>query len=125
VSVVVVTDLFQPSGLQPVSFVDDEQLGEAGGPGLGVDERVDLAMGGVVDGVGDLLASPRDFLVDLLAGGGDGGRPQRRSGVEDPRRDGVGVDAEVALPLFPLIAAGVVASGKGLPDTGWPQQTPM
>ena len=119
-AVVVVADLFESGGLEPVGLVDDEQLGEPGGSGLGVDEGVDLAVGRVVDGVGDLLAGPSDFLVDLTSGRGDGRGPQRCPSLEHPGRDGISVGADEALPLLPLVAAGVVPSGQGLADTRRP-----
>jgi len=44
VPVVVVANQFQAGGLEPVSLVDDEQLGEPGRCGLGVHEWVDVAV---------------------------------------------------------------------------------
>ena len=105
VPVVVVADLLQPGGLEPVGLVDDEQLRQPGRQGLGMHERVDVAMPVVIDGVGDLLAGPGQGLVDLLGGRGDSGRPHCGADVEDSARDrpgnGAVVGAEGALPLLP------------------------
>jgi len=76
----------------------------------------------VVDGVGDLLAGAGQGLVDLPGGRSDGGRPDGGAGGQDGGRDGTGVGglvgAEGALPLFPVVGAGVLPGGQGLADPG-------
>ena len=122
VPVVVVADLLQAGGLEPVGLIDDEQLGEPGREGLGVHERVDVAVLVVVDGVGDLLAGPGQGLVDLLRGRGDGRRPHGGANVQDSGRDWprgcAVVGAQGALPLLPGVGPGVVPGGQGLADAG-------
>ena len=53
VAVVEVADLFEPGGFESVGFVDDEQFGVPAVLGLGVNERINVAVLGVVDGPGD------------------------------------------------------------------------
>ncbi len=58
VAVVVVPDLLEGRGFEPVGLVDDEEFGQAGCPGVAVLEDVDVAFPGVFGCPGDSLADP-------------------------------------------------------------------
>jgi hypothetical protein len=62
VAVVEVADLFKSGGLEPVSFIDDEQFGFPAVLGFGVNVWIDVAVLGIVDGPGDVLAGSRQAL---------------------------------------------------------------
>ncbi len=68
VAVVEVADLLESGCFEPVGFVDDEEFGVPAVLGFGVNVWVYVAVLGVVDGPGNVLASARQALIDLLDG---------------------------------------------------------
>lgn len=74
--------MLEAGGLEPVCLVDDQEFGAAAGAGLDVDVGVDQAVLVKVDGERDLLARPREPLIDLADGGRDRGGEERGTGLE-------------------------------------------
>lgn len=122
VAVVEVADLFESGGFEPVGFVDDEQLGVPAVLGFGVNVGVDVAVLGVVDCPGDVLAGAGQALVDLLDSRGDGWGEERGTALLDCFGHGRqrSCAARERVPLLPFVGAGVVTGGECLADPGWP-----
>ena len=119
VAVVEVADLFESGGLlEPVGFVDDEQLGVPAVLGFGVNVGVNVAVLGVVDCPGDVLAGAGQALVDLLDSRGDGWGEERGTALLDCFGHGRqrSCAARERVPLLPFVGAGVVTGGECLAD---------